>query len=958
MNALALYPISKTKEEFNTVSKDPIYVKKHILSNGLQILMSVNKAEPRIFSNIAVRAGSKQDPSDTTGLAHYLEHMMFKGTSQIGSLDWEQESALLSQIAEVYEKHRHEIDPSVRSEYYAQIDGLSNEAAKFVATNEYDKLVSSLGAKATNAYTSSEQTVYVNDIPSNELEKWFKLESERFKMVILRLFHTELETVYEEFNMVQDNDNRKVYQAMMESLFPTHPYGTQTTIGKGEHIKSPSHYNIINFFQTYYVPNNMAIVLAGDFEPEAVIALAEKYFGDYTFREVPPFTYEQQVPLNTIIRKEIWGHQAEYIQIAWRLGDIISGDSEIASMIASMLHNNQAGLIDIDLVKKQKVLEAAVGSMSLIDYSAFVMTGKPRQGQSLEDVEKLLLEQIDRIKKGDFPEWLMQAVIKDFKYNQLKNYENNQSRVGSMTDSFVKNIDWNKYITRIERMQTISKDEIIAFANAHFNDNCVIIYKKTGIDASVKKVEKPAITPVSLNRTENSDFAHNFLNEESPRLKPKFIDFNKAIQTVLLDNGLELDYIKNTTNETFSLYYILEIGRNIDKMLPLAIGYLPFLGTNQYSAEELEQEFYKLGLSFDVFCNDERSYVVLNGLEESFTEGVRLFEHILNNVLGNEKVLKNMIADIISKRDNEKKDKRAILRNAMMSYAKFGAHSPFTDILSKETLLNIQAQTLVDKIRNLSSLPHRIFYYGNKKINSVVKILDKEHTIEAHKKADYTLKEYPELETAENKVLFVHFPMVQTEILMLSKGTAHYSLDENIMSSLYNNYFGSGLSSIVFQEIREARALAYAANAFYSSPSKANRAHYLQAYLGTQSDKLQEAITALTDIINDMPISENQIEHARISVLKTIESERITKANIYWTYRNSLDRGINFDMRKNVYQTISTTSSSELKEFQEKHIKNRFFTYLILGDKSKIDFSYLNSIGNVQELSLEEIFGH
>ena len=958
MNALALYPISKTKEEFNTVSKDPIYVKKHILSNGLQILMSVNKNEPRIFSNIAVRAGSKQDPSDTTGLAHYLEHMMFKGTSQIGSLDWAQESSLLSQIAEVYEKHRHEIDPSVRSEYYAQIDSLSNEAAKFVATNEYDKLVSSLGAKATNAYTSSEQTVYVNDIPSNELEKWFKLESERFKMVILRLFHTELETVYEEFNMVQDNDNRKVYQAMMESLFPTHPYGTQTTIGKGEHIKSPSHYNIIDFFQKYYVPNNMAIVLAGDFEPEAVIALAEKYFGDYKFREVPSFTFEQQAPLKATIRKEIWGHQAEYIQIAWRLGDTTSGDSEIASMIASMLHNNQAGLIDIDLVKKQKVLEAAVGSMSLIDYSAFIMTGKPRQGQSLEDVEKLLLGQIDRIKKGDFPEWLMQAVIKDFKYNQLKNYENNQSRVGSMTDSFVKNIDWDKYITRIERMQTISKDEIIAFANAHFNDNCVIIYKKTGIDTSVKKVEKPTITPVSLNRTENSAFAQDFLNEESPRLKPKFIDFNKAIQTVSLDNGLELDYIKNTTNETFSLYYILEIGRNADKMLPLAIGYLPFLGTDKYSAEELEQEFYKLGLSFDVFCNDERSYVVLNGLEESFTEGVRLFEHILNNVQGNEKVLKNMVADIISKRDNEKKDKRVILRNAMMSYAKFGAHSPFSDILSKETLLSIQAETLVEKIKNLSSLPHRIFYYGNKKINSVAKILDKEHQIEANKKADYTLKEYPELETAENKVLFVHFPMVQTEVLMLSKGTAHYSLDENIMSSLYNNYFGSGLSSIVFQEIREARALAYAANAFYSSPSKVNRAHYLQAYLGTQSDKLQEAITALTDIIDNMPLSENQIEHARVSVLKTIESERITKANIYWTYRNSLDRGINFDMRKNVYQIISLTSSAKLKEFQEKNIKNRHFTYLILGDKSKIDFNYLNSIGTVQELTLEEIFGN
>lgn len=959
MNALVSYSSGKADKKIDPKPLDPLHVQTHILKNGLKILMSVNKNEPRVFTNIAVRAGSKQDPSDTTGLAHYLEHMMFKGTSQIGSLNWTEESLLLTQIADLYELHRNELDPSVRSQYYAEIDSLSNEAAKFVATNEYDKLVSSLGARATNAYTSSEQTVYVNDIPSNELERWFQLESERFKEVVLRLFHTELETVYEEFNIGQDNDNRKVYQAMMSGLFPSHPYGTQTTIGKGEHLKNPSHYNIIDFFKQYYVPNNMALVLSGDFDTSEVIVLAEKYFGSYKFREVPPFEFEAQKSLTEIAQKEVLGHQAEYIQMAWRMNGISSGNAEIAMMIAAMLHNNQAGLIDLELAKKQQVLEASAGVMSLIDYSAFILSGKPRQGQSLEQVEELLLQQIERIQKGDFPDWLMQAVIKDFKYNQLKNFENNQARVNSMTDSFIKDIDWHTYITRIERLQAITKEQIMSFSSSYFKDNYVVVYKRIGEDTNVMKVEKPDITPVSLNRIDKSGFAHTFLKQEANRLQPQFLDFQKDIKTVELSHsGISLDYIPNTTNDIFSLYYIFDIGRNTDKFLSLAINYLPFLGTDKYSAQELEQEFYKLGLSFDVFCNEERSYIVLNGLNESFTEGVRLLEHILHSVKKDDKALKNMVADIISKRDNDKKDKRVILRHAMVNYAKYGKCSPFTDILSQEALENIDSDILIQKIKNLHTLQHRLFYYGNKEINEVATILDTEHKLSPLPLSIVVPKEYMELPTEENKVFFAPFPMVQTEILMLSKGTPQFSEYENTMASLYNTYFGAGLSSIVFQEIRESRALAYSANAFYSSPSQARKAHYLQAYLGTQPDKLQEAIEALTSIIDEMPIAENQIEQARTSVLKTIESERITKANIYWSYRNCLDRGINYDLRQNIYNTISQVSVEELKKFQKDYVKGRHFTYLILGDPSRIDFDYLNTIGQVESLRLEDIFGY
>jgi predicted Zn-dependent peptidase len=959
MNAVTtLHKETKTTTETSHQANAPMEVQMQTLPNGLKLYMSVNKNEPRINTNIVVRAGAKNDPPDTTGLAHYLEHMMFKGTSQIGSLDWDKERELLSQIAELYEKHRVETDIEVRQAYYAQIDTLSNKAAQYVAANEYDNLIGSLGARGTNAFTSTEQTVYVADIPSNELEKWFQLEAERFKMVVLRLFHTELETVYEEFNIGQDEDRRKVYQTMMAALFPAHPYGTQTIIGKGEHLKNPSHYNIQKFYSQYYVPNNMAIVLAGDFEPTDAIRLTEKYFGSYESKYIPPFTFENQPPLSIRIKKEVLGQQSSYLQLAWRLGGANTQDADFGYMIAVMLYNQQAGLIDLNLVQQQRVLDASAGFQNSKDYTVLSLTGKPREGQSLEEVEKLLINQVNLLKKGDFPNWLLEAVVTDFKYSRLKSFENNQNRAGAMTDVFVKDMDWDTYVSRIERMKNITKQHVVDFANLHFNDNYVVVYKQVGDDKTVMKVDKPKITPVQLNRTNQTAFATDFLTKKSPRIKPEFIDFKAAIQTFPLRNGVELDYIPNKINETFSLYYIFEMGKSSDKILAFAVNYLTFLGTNTYSAAQLQQEFYKLGLTFDVFSNDERSYVVLSGLEENFTAGVRLFEHILQNVIGDKDALNNMIADILAKRDNDKKDKRIILRHALHDYAVYGKKSPFIDILSKTVLQKLSTNRLVAKIKSLTQFQHRVFYYGAKSPETVTTILCKEHHVPTQLTPTPPKKVYLELDTRKDSVLFAHYPMVQTEIMLLSKGTPQYSEAESIMSVLFNNYFGIGMSSIVFQEIREARALAYAANAYCSTPDTCNEAHYLQAYVGTQPDKLQEAINAMRDIMEDMPLSEAQFEQAKLSVLKSIESERITKASVYWTYLSSKDKGVEYDVRKPLYETISKSTLADLKAFHQQYIKGRHFTYLILGDKERIDFAFLKGIGKVKELELGTLFGY
>lgn len=957
---------SQAQYTYKTVEGDPLNAKIYTLKNGLKVYMSVYKDAPRIQTFIAVRTGSKNDPADATGLAHYLEHMMFKGTSKIASLDWEKEKVLLKQISDLYEKNRTTTSEEERKKNLEEIDRISNEAAKYVATNEYDKMVSSLGAKGTNAYTWVDQTVYVNDIPTNALNKWIELEGERFGELVLRLFHTELEAVYEEFNISQNNTYRKVNKAVSSNLFPNHPYGTQTTIGTGEHLKNPSMEKIHAYFDKYYVPNNMAIILSGDFDPDQAVAAIEKHFGDYERQPVPEWKRPELEPITKVIQEEVYSKESPTVTLAWRLDGVGSEDAKKARLMDLVLANGKAGLIDLNLVKSQRVGEQTYSYLqSYDDYSQFVMAGQPKTGQSLEEVQKLLLAQLANIKKGKFQDWLLDAIINNAEYQEIKQLESNYARANKMLGAFLYEQEWKEIINYYDELRKYSKADIIQFANEKINDyNYVVVYKREGKPGDIYTVEKPKITPVAVNREAISDFKKNWDGIATTALTPAFLNFKEQIKTTKLDNGVTLDYIKNPYNKTFSLNYIVDMGSEHDELLPLAIKYLPFLGTDKYTPAQLQEEFFKLGVDFNVYAGADVSYVTLNGLESSLEEGVKLFEHILANAKADEAALKNMIASVKKDREDEKKEKRSILYNAMFSYAKYGKESPLMDRLTAEELDAIEPADLVEKIHNLTSYQHDVFYYGNKEMAEAKAVLNKYHKVPSNLKPIPPRKDYKEVTTTDDKVVFVSFPdMTQAEIMLISKGTEGFDLEENIESSIYNQYFGSGLSSIVFQEIRESRALAYSAYANHSSPYDPKKSHYYRAFVGTQADKMNQAIPAMKEIIEEMPISEDLMQAAAAALTKKLDSERITKSNIYWTYRSNKKKGYDRDIRKDLYDRVSVLAKDKeaavaaIKEFQEGKVKGRKYTYLVLGDKEKIDREFLETLGTVEEFTIEEIFG-
>ncbi|MBN2174126.1 MAG: insulinase family protein [Bacteroidales bacterium] len=943
--------------QYEYVTNDPINARIYTLNNGLKVYLSHNPDEPRIATLIGVRAGSTSDPVETTGLAHYFEHMMFKGTNNIGTLDWEKEKVLLEQISDLFEQKRATDDPEEKMAIYRQIDSLSQVASTYVAANEYDKMVSSLGAKRTNAGTSYESTVYMNDIPSNEFEKWLFLESERFKNMVLRLFHTELETVYEEFNMYQDMDRSRANKAMMEELFPTHPYG-RDIIGLPEHLKNPSIVNIYQFAETWYRPNNMAIALAGDLDMDQTIVLIDKYFGDMQpNEELPALEQPKEEPITEPRVREVFGPDAESVSLAFRFNGADSEDEKYVTLIDMILSNSQAGLIDLDLNQQQKVLRAGSYSYFLRDYGMHQFYGQPREGQTLEQVKDLILGEIEKVKNGEFDDWMIQAVVNDLRLSEIRSQERNFSRTYEMIGVFIDKVPYIDRLKFTDDLEKITKQQIIDFAKQHYENNYVVVYKRTGENKDLVKVEKPPITPVEINREDQSGFYKEFSEMEAERIEPVFIDFQNAIQNEKLQSEIDVSYIKNTTNELFNLQYIIDMGKNHNIRLPLAVNYLPYLGTDKYSPEELQKEFFRYGLSMNVNASDERCYISISGLQESFEKGVELLEHVLAGAVSDQKAYDDYVDGILKERTDAKLNKNAILWNGLFNYGKYGPNNPNTYLISDGDLKQVNPEELTELIKDMYSYKHRMFYYGKEDLAKVVPVIDKFHNVPDE------LKPYPdpvlfvEKETDKSNVYFADYDMSQVNIILLSKGP---KFDKNLIppSRLFGEYFGGGLSSIVFQEIREARGLAYSAFSAFGTPSKKDESHYVYGFVGTQVDKLKDATDALIDLMNNMPKAPKQFELAKESIIKQIQTERIIKTNIFWTYQRNLDLGIDYDIRKDVYEYAQEIDLDKFLEFFNGYIAGNNYSFLILGNRKMVDQKTLEKLGAVNDLTLEEVFGY
>lgn len=948
----------KQGHKYESVKDDPMQTRIYTLKNGLKVYLSVNKEEPRIQTYVAVRTGSKNDPSETTGLAHYLEHLMFKGTKQFGTTDSEAEAPLLDEIERRYEEYRTLTDEAQRKQKYHEIDSVSQLAAKYFIPNEYDKLMAAIGAQGTNAFTSNDVTCYTEDIPANEVENWARIQADRFQNMVIRGFHTELEAVYEEYNIGLSSDMNKQFEALMAKLFPNHPYGTQTTIGTQQHLKNPSITNIKEYFAKWYVPNNVAICMAGDFDPDEVMQTLEKYFGQWQpGDDVSQPTFPELQALTQPVDTTVVGLEAENIWLGWRSERAQSLQNDTLQLISSILYNGKAGLFDLDLNQQMKVMGAQAEVEPMLDYGVFLLAGMPKEGQSLDEVKALMLGEIEKLKRGDFDDDLITAAVNNMKLDELQGLDRNSARVSKMLDAFINGIAWEQEVGQLDRLSQITKQDIVNFATRFFGEGYVTVYKRQGADTSQKKIEKPAITPIPTNRDLVSSFVKEVQESKVDPIQPVFLDFEKDLSRFETAKGLPVIYKQNKENDLFNLVFRYEFGQEDDNRYDVAAGYIDFLGTDKLSAAQLKQQFYKLACNYSLSVQGDVIQIGLSGLGENMPQALALLEDLLRHAKADRDAYEQYVALTLKNRQDVKTDQRTCF-NMLNYYGMYGPHNAMRDNMTEQQLRETDPQALLDLLAGIAQFEHTVLYYGPLSEKELDKSMTELHVTKQPLKAVPEGTPYRLLTATQPEVFIAPYDAKNIYMRMYFNEGRQTSPDEHATIDLFNEYYGGGMNGIVFQELREARGLAYSAAAYYLTPSKQGEPENFFTYIITQNDKMMDCVRQFREILDKMPQSEAAFQIAKDALTKQLASQRTTKFNVILAYIAARRMGYDYDVNKKIYDDLQGLTLQDIANFEQQHMAGKTGRYLILGDEKELDIAALEKIAPIHRLSLEEIFGY
>lgn len=928
------------------LADDPMGVTIHRLANGLTVYLSPNKQTPRITARVAVRAGGSQDPRDSTGMAHYLEHMLFKGSSNLGTSDFSKEKVHLDRIQKLYEDLFTEVDLEKRKAIYAEIDRENQEAAKYGIPSEFDKAFKTLGMGDMNAHTFLEQTVYEGDLPKNRLEAWAKLEGERFSRPVFRFFQTEIETVYEELNRSMDNPGSIVWHALLANIFKGHPYEVPV-IGTIEHLKNPSLRKMYEFYDRYYVPNNMAVALAGDFERAEALATLERYFGEWKPRALPAEP-RPAVERSTSPRRVELRYEAEEQGLAAWLTAPVNHADEAALVVMDMVASNaQSGLIDLRLNQRQLLKTAGSEGLLANDAGMWLVQFSPKEGQTLEQAEALVMEVVEALKKGDFSEEDLKANVLNYEIMEKMKLESNEARAGAMYSAFLQFDDWSSRSKRLERLRKVTKEDVVRVANAYLGEGRVVIYRRKG-KPEIPSIKKPGFTPVSMDAARESKFLREVVTMPAVPIEPKWVVKGVDYVERRIPGG-KLVWSKNPMNDLFALSVSFERGRRHERRLCAALELAEKAGGGDLPPEAFKRRLYELGVTMDFSCGERSSGYSLSGPEANLEAALALLRQRLEAPVVEPGTLEKMVEIWVGQHKDNKLNPGSLDR-ALTEWSERGAESGVLSETTDAELKALKEPELKALLRDFPAWERRVTYVGARDADSVAGLLKEKR--EYRPRPESVAVKY--VRPPAPRVVFLNRDMVQSKVgLYAADGDFDPALV--LEGSFYRGYMGDGFSSVIFQEVREARSLAYSAWGGYASGGRLGDGNRFLGRLGTQADKTVEAVELMLELIRQPPWAEGRFKETKEAILQTYRTDPLTFRQVPGAVLAWEDQGLGKDPRPARFKAAQSYSMEDLKRFAAR-VKDKPFTVHIMGHKERIDFPALKKFGDVVEKQVDELF--
>lgn len=926
---------------------DPLQARIRRLPNGLTVYLSRNPEVPRITAWIAVRVGSKNDPSTNTGLAHYLEHMLFKGTSKLGTLDYQKERPHLEKILELYEKRFNSKDEAERAEIYKKIDAENIAAAQVAVPNEFDKIYHRMGFRGLNAFTSDEETVYTVDMPANRLETWARVEAQRFADPVFRLFQSELEAVYEEKNRSLDNAERLISEAHNRALYKEHPYGTQPTLGTIEHLKNPSLKRVWDFYQQNYVPGNMAIALSGDFDPDAAFALIERHFGAWP-KAGPPRQPSFPLPKPKGAEKvEVRYEAEEKVQISWLTAPHLHEDADALAVLDMLADNSAAGLINLRLNQAQRVKAAGSFPSFYNDAGDWTVWAVTKRGQTPEQAEALLLETVEALKNGEFSEEDIKAVITSFEISEKQRLESNEGRAGMMATSFVRYEPWPRAAARLERLRKVTKADVLRVAKAYLGADRVVSYRRAG-KPELPTITKPKFTDVAIDDARQSAWAAELFASTVTPITPRWLEDGRDYRIVETNRG-RLFAGKNPMNDLFTLTLNWDRGSRDVKELCEAFALLELSGAGELSAEELKKKLFAMGTTVGYSCSERESSASISGLESRLWDSLELLHERFARPKVDAETLKKLVDVTIGAHQDTKKNPDSV-HDALGQFARRGKESAVLLELSDAELQKLDLAKLKALISDIPNHRARLGYVGMKTAEEVAGRFSDKRKYKPVPAPRPIAFQKPK----EDRVLFTHRDMVQARVGVFAADEAvdpARAVDYNFL----HTYLGGGMSSLIFQEIREARALAYSAWGGYAPGSNKKDENQIYGGLGCQADKTVEAAKLLRSLLQKPPLTEGRFHEAARSIEENYRANPVRFRNVPNALMAWEDQGIQGDPRPARFERSLRYSLGDLKAFASR-FEGRPMTTYVLGHRDRVGLDGLKALGKFEEKLLEDVF--
>lgn len=933
-------------------------VKEYRLENGLTVWLNEDHSQPKVFGAVVVKAGAKDCPD--TGIAHYFEHMMFKGTDRIGTLDYESEKVLLDSIAMKYDELAMTEDTAARARLQKEINELSIRSSEYVIPNEFNRLISRFGGSGLNAATSYDATIYFNTFSPQYMVQWAEINSERLINPVFRLFQSELETVYEEKNMYGDFIGGQVMDTLMARYFGPHPYA-YPIIGSTKNLKNPRLTEMRKFFEDYYVASNMALILSGDFDTQQVMPVLEKTFSRIRSGNVPKPEKVMLPPFNGREKMKV-KFPIPFIKamgLGFR-GVSANHEDQVALNIAVNLLNNANGTGYLDkLMVEHKLMGALAINESMNEAGILAVAIMPKLLiQSYSSAEKMVWNEINRVKNGDFSDEVFNSLKLEQKRQYASALENIDSRATVMMNLFSQGKNWNDYLNEVARIESITKEDVVQVAQKYFSNNYLCVTKSTG-KYPKDNLPKPAFSPVvPRNADASSSYAEQLEKIPEQQVAPRIIDFEKDVKTSKLTPLVTLYTTPNPLNDIFTFNISYGIGALEQPELMQLTNYLQLLGTESLPFEQFRSRLQSIGstLAFDV--TPDAFVMKVTGFDNHIDETMELVGDFIRHAKADDKKLRQIV-------DDAKVSEKAFFKSgdnvasALLEQVKYGDQSRYLRKLSLSQIKKLKGKDLLavyDKVRSVQCDLH---YCGTLPVEKVIGTIRQHIPLERTTVASNS-PYYRELKQYNRPtVFFIDMPdMTQSIVYSYVKGDPVDDKASRHASRLFSVYFGGDMSSLMFQEIREFRSFAYRTSGRYQLPNHAHKetAGSFTAMLSTQSDKTLDALGVLDSLIRKMPLKPERVEAIKQSLANRINNDYPPFRNLSEKVAGARMEGFDRDPAEEFLRDIATMDMEDISRFYQEQICGRPVVYVIAGNRKRIDMKKLAEYGTIVKVKKKEIY--